>query len=101
MMPVTVSFEQDPTEKVKLTLDISDALLEDLLENLGVLKLLVDLAHDSLGELLLLALADLAFVTNPRVKNLLGLGSESGALLQLIGLGFELGGFLELSVNSF
>lgn len=77
-----------------LTLNISDALLEDLLENLGALKLLLDLGNDRLGKLALLALLDLALVANPGVEDLLGLGSEGGALLELVSLGLELSGLL-------
>lgn len=80
---------------LSLTLNISNALLQDLLQNLGVLKLLLDLGNDGLGKLTLLALLDLVLVANPRVENLLGLGSKGGALLELVGLGLELGGFLK------
>jgi hypothetical protein len=78
-----------------LTFNVSNALLKNLLEDLGVLELLLDLANDALGKLALLTLLDLAFVANPRVKNLLGLGSEGSALLELVSLGLELGGFLK------
>lgn len=79
-----------------LTLNVSNALLKNLLEDLGVLELLLDLANDALGKLALLTLLDLAFVAHPRVKNLLGLGSETSALLELVSLGLELGGFLKI-----
>lgn len=78
----------------QLTLNISNALLEDLLENLGVLELLVDLSDDAVSKLALLALLDLTLVADPRVKDLLGLGGQSSALLELVGLGLKLGGFL-------
>jgi hypothetical protein len=78
----------------ELTLDVRNALLEDLLENLGALELLLDLANDAVGKLTLLALLNLALVADPRVKDLLGLGRKSGALLELVGLSLELGGFL-------
>jgi hypothetical protein len=82
-------------EKIKkLTLNVRNALLEDLLENLGVLELLLNLANDAVGKLTLLALLNLALVADPRVKYLLGLGCKSGALLELVGLSLELGGFL-------
>lgn len=84
---------------VALTLNISNALLKDLLENLGALKLLLDLGNDGLGKLTLLALLNLAFVANPGVKDLLGLGSKGSALLELVSLGLELGGFLKRIVN--
>lgn len=77
------------------TLNVGNALLEDLLESLGVLELLLHLGDDALGELLLLALLHLALVADPRVKDGLGLGSEGGLLLKLEGLGLNLGGFLE------
>lgn len=83
----------------RLTLNISNTLLEDLLENLGVLKLLVDLGNDGLGKLALLALLDLALVAHPGVKDLLGLGGEGSTLLEFVDLGLELGGFLEQIVN--
>ncbi|KAI7001269.1 hypothetical protein KC329_g121 [Hortaea werneckii] len=75
-------------------LDISDALLEDLVQDLRVLELLVDLADDGLGQLALLARLDLALVADPRVQHALGLVGQGRLLLELVGLGFELGGFL-------
>lgn len=69
-------------------------MLKDLLENLGVLEFFLDLADDGLSKLTLFALLDLAFVAHPGVENLLGLGSEGGALLEFVGLSFKLGGFL-------
>lgn len=79
----------------KHTLNVSNGLLEDLLEDLGVLELLLNLGDNGLGELLLLALLDLRLVANPGVEDSLGLSGESGALLELIGLSLKLGGFLE------
>ena len=76
------------------TLDVRHTLLKDLVEDLGVLELLVDLGNDSVGELLLLAGLDLAFVTNPRVQNVLRLGRDGGLLLKLVCLGLKLSGFL-------
>jgi hypothetical protein len=76
------------------TLNISNTLLEDLLKDLGVLKLLLDLCDNGLSELLLLSLLDLAFVSDPRVKDVLGLSSKSSLLLQLESLSFKLGGLL-------
>lgn len=78
----------------KLTLNIGNALLEDLLQNLGVLQLLVDLADDSLSKLLLLTLTDLTLVAHPRVEDLLGLGGNSSALLELVSLSLQLSSFL-------
>lgn len=94
MMPVSGQNPRMFGETKELTLNISNALLKDLLENLGVLEFLVDLANDGLGKLTLLALFNLALVTHPRVKNRLGLGSKGSALLQLVSLGLKLGGFL-------
>lgn len=82
-----------------LTLDVGDALLKDLLENLGVLELLLDLADDGLGKFALLALLNLALIAHPGVKDLLSLSSQSGALLELKGFSLELGGFLNNIVN--
>lgn len=75
-------------------LDVSNALVEDLLQDLGVLKLLLDLGDNGVGQLLLLADLDLALVADPGVKNRLGLVGEVGLLLHLVGLSLELGGFL-------
>lgn len=48
-----------------LTLNVSNALLKDLVKGLGVLELLLDLGNDALGKLLLLADLDLALVADP------------------------------------
>lgn len=77
-----------------LTLNISDALVQNLLQNLGVLKLLLNLGNDGLGEFLLLPLLDLALITNPRVEDALSLSSERSLLLKLVCLGLEGSGFL-------
>jgi hypothetical protein len=95
-----LAMDQKASGRMRLTLDISNALLKDLLEDLGVLKLLLDLANDGLGELTLLALLDLALVANPRVKDGLGLGGQSGALLELISLSLKLGGFLQQRISA-
>ena len=76
------------------TLNISDRLLKDLLESLWVLKLLLDLGNDALGKLLLLTLLDLSLVTDPGIKNSLGLSGQSSALGDLESLGLELCGLL-------
>lgn len=78
----------------QLTLNIGNALLENLLEGLGILKLLLDLGDDGGSKLLLLALLDLALVTHPRVENSLGLSGKGSALLELISLSLELGSLL-------
>jgi hypothetical protein len=82
------------TDTAARTLNIGDALVENLLECLGVLKLLLDLGNDGLGKLLLLPLLDLALVADPRVENNLGLVGNGGLLLELESLGLELGGLL-------
>ena len=79
------------------TLNVSNALVEDLLEGLGVLKLLLNLGDDRLGELTLLPLFDLTLVADPGVEDGLGLSRDGGLLLQLVGLSFKLGGFLYAS----
>jgi hypothetical protein len=84
----------DGHQHVELTLDISNTLLKDLLENLGVLELLLNLADNSLGKLTLFTLLDLSLVAHPRVENLLGLSRQGSALLELVSLSLELGGFL-------
>lgn len=75
-------------------LDVGNGLVEDLLLELGVLNLLVDLGNDGLGELALLALADLTLVADPRVKDRAGLGGKVNLLLELKGLGLELNSLL-------
>ena len=77
-----------------LTLHIRYALLENLLKNSGVLKLLLDLADDGVCELLLLPNLDLSLISDPRVKDGLGLSGKSSFLFQFVGLGLELSGFL-------
>lgn len=69
-----------------------------MLENLGleggVSDLAVDLVDDSLGESLLLFLADLGLVSDPRVKNRLGLVGKSNLLLKLESLRLKLDSLL-------
>lgn len=79
----------------ELTLNIGNALLQYLLQGLGVLKLLGDLGDDALGQLPLLPLLDLALVPDPGVENDLGLVGQGSLLLELVGLGLKLGGFLD------
>jgi hypothetical protein len=81
------------------TLDISHALLENLLKCLRVLKLLQDLGNDRLRKLLLLALLDMSLVTHPRVKDILSLSGKSSGLLQLENLGLNLGSLLRRVSN--
>lgn len=76
------------------SLNVGDALVENLLESLGVLKLLLDPGDDRLSKLALLPLLDLALVTDPRVEHSLGLCGNGGPLLELKGLSLELGGLL-------
>lgn len=77
------------------TLNICHTLSEDLLQDLGVLELLVDLGNDRLGQLPLLSLLDLALVADPGVQDSLGLSGQGSLLLQLVSLSLERGGFLE------
>lgn len=81
------------------TLNVSDALLENVLKGLGVLKLLLDLGNDGLRKLLLLALLDLSLVTHPRVEDVLGLSGKGGGLLKLENLGLDLGSLLRRVSN--
>ena len=81
-------------ERQARTLNVGDALLQNLLQDLGVLEFLLDLGDDGGGQLLLLALLDLALVAGPGVEDSLGLGGEGRLLLELKGLGLEFGGFL-------
>ena len=82
------------------TLDISHALLEDLGENLGALKLVGDLLDDGLGELGLFPLLDLGLISDPAVQNLFSLGSELGLLFQDESLRLKFGGFLQKEIPS-
>lgn len=81
-------------QKLKRTLNISNALVENLLEGLGVLELLLDLGDDGFSKLTLLPLLDLALVADPRVQNSPGLRGDGGLLLELESLSLELGGLL-------
>jgi hypothetical protein len=76
-------------------LNISNALLENLLKDLGVLELLLDLGDNGLSKLLLLALLNLSLVSDPRLKNSLGLSSQSSLLLKLESLRLKLGSLLQ------
>lgn len=73
------------------TLNVSNALIENLLEVLGALELLLNLGDDGFGEFTLLPLLDLALVANPRVENGLGLCGNSCSLLHLESLCLKLG----------
>jgi hypothetical protein len=75
-------------------LNVSNTLLEDLLKDLGVLELLLDLGDNGLSKLLLLALLNLSLVSDPRLKNSLGLSSQSSLLLKLESLRLKLGSLL-------
>lgn len=85
---------------LKHTLNIGNALLQNLLQDLGVLQLLLDLGNDGSGELLLLALLNLALVADPGLENRLGLGGQGSLLLELVGLSLELGGFLRSPMSA-
>jgi hypothetical protein len=94
-----LAMPSDWPRSVAHTLNISNTLLEDLLKDLGVLELLLDLGDNGLSKLLLLALLDLALVSDPGFKNSLGLSSQSGLLLELESLRLELGGLLQNNRN--
>lgn len=81
-------------QKKKRTLHVRNGALEDLLLHLVVSQALGDLADDSLGEQVLLSLALLGLVADPRVEDLLDLGSDGGALLELEGVLLGLDGLL-------
>jgi len=77
-----------------LTLNICNALGQDLLQCLWVLKLLLDLGNESLGQLLLFSLLYLSFVSDPAVENLFGFTSKVGSLLKFKSLCLEFGSLL-------
>lgn len=68
--------------------------MQNLLQCLRILKLFLDLSNDVLGQLLLLFVLDLSFVSNPRVESGLGLRCQCCLLLELVDLSLELCGFL-------
>lgn len=76
------------------TLNVGGALLQNLLQDLGVLELLLDLGDDGSSQLLLLSLLDLALVADPGVENSLGLGGQGSLLLELESLSLKLGSLL-------
>jgi hypothetical protein len=84
----------DVSGTIWLTLNIRNALLQDLLKDLGVLELLLDLGNDGLRQLLLLADLHLSLISDPRVENGLSFCGEGGGLLKFVGLGLEFRGFL-------
>lgn len=75
-------------------LNVSNTLLEDLLKDLGVLELLLNLGDNGLSKLLLLALLNLALVSDPGLKDGLGLSSQSSLLLKVESLRLKLGSLL-------
>jgi hypothetical protein len=77
-----------------LTLNICYALLENLLEHLGVLQLLLHLGDNIVGQLLLLTLLDLTLIADPRVQDRLSLSSQRSLLFKLVCLGLKLGSLL-------
>jgi hypothetical protein len=77
------------------SLNITDALLKDLLQDFRILQFLGDFGDDAVGELFLLTLFDLSFVADPAVEHGLGFCRERGALRELKCLGLEMGRFLE------
>lgn len=89
----------EPPGGCERTLNISHTLGQDLLQDLGVLQLLLHLGDDSLGKLLLLALLDLALVADPGVQDSFSLGGKGSPLLQLVSLSLELGSLLEIKLS--
>lgn len=79
---------------MRLTLNVSNALLQNLLQHLWVFQLLLDLGNDALCQLLLLTLLHLAFIPDPGLENILGLSGQCGPLFELVSLGLELSGLL-------
>lgn len=80
----------------KLTLNILDALVENLLKHLGVVQFGLNLGNDSISELLLLPLLDTLLVSNPRIQRSLGLSSNGSLLLELVGLSLKSSSFLNI-----
>src|ERR1700743_973116 len=70
-------------KKKRITFDVLDALIQDLLEHLGVRQLLLDLCNDAVGQLLLLPLLDRLLVSDPRIEDCLSLAGNRRLLLQL------------------
>jgi hypothetical protein len=68
------------------TLNISHTLLQNLLENFGVFKLLANLGDDGICQFFLLSGLDLTFVPHPRIQNCLRFRRKGSLLLQLKGL---------------
>lgn len=89
-----ISKSRNKQSKCPRTLNVSDALLQNLLQDLGVLELLLDLGDDGSSQLLLLSLLDLALVADPGVEDSLGLGSQGSLLLELESLSLKLGSLL-------
>ncbi len=78
------------------TFYVGNALVQDLLQGLGILQLLHDLADDALGQLSLLTLLDLSLVPDPRVQDLFGFRDQGRFLFELEGFGFQLCRFLRV-----
>ena len=78
-----------------LTLDFHHALLQDLVEDLGILKLFLNFGNHRFGQFLLLSCSYLTFVADPAIENSLGFCGERRLLLKLVCLGLELSRFLE------
>jgi hypothetical protein len=85
---------QLPQNQILLTLNIGNALLQDLLKDFGVLKFLLYLGDNAFRQFLLLTDLYLALISDPRIKNCLGFRGKSGGLLKLVCFGFKLGCFL-------
>jgi hypothetical protein len=93
---VTCKSQSFIAKSVPRTLNVSDALLQNLLQDLGVLELLLDLGDDGSSQLLLLSLLNLALVADPGVEDSLGLSSQGSLLLELESLSLKLGSLLHI-----
>lgn len=88
------------TSQYKRTLNILNALVENLLQHLGVVQLGLNLSNNGLSELLLLSLLNTLLVSHPRLQRSLSLSSNGSLLLELVSLGLESGSFLNLPLVS-
>jgi len=75
-------------------LDVCHTLLQDLLQELGVLQLLADLGNNAVGQFPLLSHLNLTLVSYPAVENGLCFGGKGSLLFEFESLSFEFGGFL-------
>ena len=79
----------------KLTLNIRNTLLENLLQGLWIFELLGDFRNDRICEFFLLPCFHLTFVAYPGVEDLLCLMNQRSFLFEFEGLCFELYSLLD------